>query len=99
MPDIVIRDADFRVAHRSRNLRGILDYSRNHVVTRIDCYGPHANGTGTLGIAWADGATCITDFADYAVMVQWVKARRRMSGHLIASSRGDKHIAYTEGGQ
>jgi hypothetical protein len=99
MPDVVIRGADFRVASRSRNLRGILTYSREHVVTRVDLFGPHSSGTGTLGLAWADGATCITDFADYTVMREWV-AKRRIFRHLKqCPEKFAKTITLTEDGQ
>lgn len=65
---VIIRNAEFRIVAQSRNLRGIIDYSRSHAIERIDLYkGPQ------LGISWVDGASCITDFADVTVMHKWIE--------------------------
>ena len=81
---ITIRDKDFRVVARSHNLRGILDYSRDHPVERVDLF-PATNGNpaGTLGVTWTNGATTVADFASYSVMKKWVKARRCFRGAQI----------------
>jgi hypothetical protein len=60
-----------RVVSRSRNLRGILEYSRTHFVARIDLYKHDLEGQ--LGITWANGSTVITSFASFDVMQRWVK--------------------------
>lgn len=79
MADTIIRDRDMRVVRRTRNLRAILEHSRDHAVERLDVYpGPH--GTGQLGVAWADGSTTIVDFASINVLREWI-ARRRCFKH------------------
>ena len=71
---ILIRNKDFEVVSRSRNLRGILSYSRHTAVERIDLY-KAPDGCGQFGITWCDGASCITDFASYNVMADFAKKR------------------------
>jgi hypothetical protein len=82
---VKIRDASGRVIHTSRNLRGILDYSRGRcvIVERVDLFPLKHSEGGTMGITWNTGATCITDFASYRVMVEWAKARRCFKGAEI----------------
>lgn len=77
---IKIRDFYGSVVARSQNLRGILDYSRDNALERLDVFGPNKQGGGTLGVTWANGATCLADFADHGVLVRWVKARRVFRG-------------------
>lgn len=72
---VVIRDADFKIVSRSRNLRGILDYSRKHLVERVDIWQGAAGGA-QLGIVWLSGASVITDFACFEVCKSWCAARR-----------------------
>lgn len=72
---VVIRDIDFQVASRSRNLRGILEYSRRHPVERVDIWEARG-GAAQLGIAWSNGSTCVTDFASFEVCKRWCAARR-----------------------
>lgn len=73
---IIIRDQEGTVVSRSKNLRGIRDYSRHNEVERIDLYpGPQ------MGVAWRNGSTSIMDWADPAVMQQWAK---RFSHHVNA---------------
>lgn len=73
---VVIRDAAFNVVSKTKNLRGILDYSRTHRVDRIDFWEEGVKGTGQLGITWVNGSSTITDFADAGVMRRWVRGRR-----------------------
>lgn len=73
---ILIRDRDFKTVSNSRNLRGIIEYNRNKSpAVRIDLY-RNPDSSGQFGIAFADGASAITDFASFSVMEQF--ARRRM---------------------
>jgi len=79
---ITIRNADFRITHQSRNLRGILDHTRRAAVERIDIW-PGKDGTAQLGVAWADGSTCITTFASAEVCKRWCAARRAFPAAVI----------------
>ena len=81
---ITIRDRDFRIVSSSRNLRGIIDYSRRHIVERVDIW-PHASGTAQLGITWTNGASVITDFQSSTVCEQWCASRRRFPAAVIHS--------------
>lgn len=75
MPEVVIRDASLRIVSRSRNLQGILSRNRIHAVDRVDVWEGEA-GDAQLGVTWADGSSCITDFTSFTVCVQWCASRR-----------------------
>lgn len=72
----VIRDADFRVVKKSQNLRGILDYSRDHAVERVDLY----DSERLLGVTWTNGASTVVRFADAKVLRRWAEARKCFRG-------------------
>ena len=82
MNTVVIRDVDFKPVRASRNLRGIMEYTRKHAVQRVDIW-PGKDGGAQLGIAWLDGASCITDFASAHVCKQWCAARRAFPAATI----------------
>jgi hypothetical protein len=90
MKPVLIRDADFRVVRTSRNLRGIIGYSRTHAVERVDIYPSSHDCSAQLGIAWADGATCITDFASFEICKNWCAARRAFPKATIHTREGSK---------
>lgn len=73
--EVTIFDRENNVIGRSKNLRGILNRSRKHVVTRITL-GHMGGSQGQLGITWRDGSFALADFADYEVMRRFVTARR-----------------------
>lgn len=70
---IKIHDINMRTVSTSRNLRGILEYTRKNTVERVDIW-PNSNGA-QVGIAWHNGSTCITDFADATVCAQFFRHR------------------------
>ena len=71
---VTIRDADFKVISRCVNLSGLLRHARRSHVVRVDIFkGPQ------LGVTFADGATCITSFADRGVLRGWIAARVKLS--------------------
>ena len=74
---IIIRDRNFKIVSRSRNLRGIMEYSRRKSTAyRIDLYrGKNGWSGGQFGIAWHDGSTAICDFADFSIMESFAKKR------------------------
>lgn len=67
------------VIHRSRNLRGVLDHARRAGLRSVHAY-PSARGQGLLGVTFADGAQCRVRFASYAVLCDWLRARRSWAG-------------------
>lgn len=74
--DIKIYDNAGACVSRSKNLRGILAYSRAHETERIDLYKPTDGWSGgQFGIAWKDGATAICDFADFSIMEGFAKKK------------------------
>lgn len=82
---VTIRDSAGAVIHRSRNLRGIMDYSRGVgvAIERADLFAHKGAESGTLGVTWNTGATCMVDFASFEVMREWVNARRCFKGAQI----------------
>ena len=72
----VIRDVDSRPVKRSSSLRGIIDYSRNHAVERVDLY----DSARLLGVTWANGASTVVPFADAKVLRRWAEARKCFKG-------------------
>ena len=72
--NVLIVDIGLNAISRSRNLRGILDYSRRNPVERIDLYGQPL-GAGLLGITWINGSSVITEFASFSVMREWTRDR------------------------
>ena len=72
---VVIRDAEFYVVSTTKNLRGIIEYSRRHRVERVDIW-PGKDGGAQLGITWSDDASTITDFVDSTVCREWCAKRR-----------------------
>lgn len=75
----VIYDADLRVVKKSKNLRGILDYSRTHTVERVDVY----QSARLLGVTWTNGASTVVQFADAKVMRRWAEARKCFKGAVF----------------
>ena len=76
------QDADHgeQIIHRSRNLRGILDHVRRVGLDNAWAL-ENRDGTGTLAIAFLDRSYCVTDFASYTVLADWLRARRSWRGH------------------
>jgi len=72
---IEIVDASGKVIHRSRNLRGILDYARHTWIEEAVAQ-PAQEGKGILSVTFGDGCTCMTEFADFTVLCWWLRCRR-----------------------
>jgi hypothetical protein len=66
-----------QIVKRSRNLRGIVDYSRVSVPARVELI-PVGKSSGSLRVIFADGASTRVNFASYSIMVDWVRNRRCM---------------------
>lgn len=71
---VEIKLGEKSVAH-SRNLRGILSYARKAFVRNVYCT-RNGDGTGFVCFTFDDGARCRTEFADYTVLLRWVRSRR-----------------------
>jgi hypothetical protein len=67
---------------RSRNLRGILDYARRSPVAHIETSMGYDGSPvrGLVLVKYADGAHCLTDFASYHIMIDWLRGRRSWRG-------------------
>lgn len=92
----VIRDRNGNPIHYSRNLRGILTYSRNRLITVVEVFQtnqntsagyPHSNGR--LRVVFDNGANYTTDFASFNVLCVWVSNRRNWYGAPL-NIDGDK---------
>ena len=78
---IKICDKDLRCVSNSKNLLGIIEYTRAHAVERVDIW-PRKDGEALVGIAWENGSTTTVDFASFVVAKEFFKSRRRF-GHPI----------------
>lgn len=94
---VTIRDTDFRVVATSRNLRGLLTYARKSPVTRVDLYEnrPGATWGAQFGVTFADGASSISDFAQFSILVNWVETRKKLSKRW----RGATVVTHSQGAQ
>lgn len=70
------------VAATSKNLRGIVTYSRKHPVETV-ALGHAPDGAGVLHITWANGAHATADFASFMVMCECVAKRPHMVRSLV----------------
>ena len=75
----VIRDKDGNIIRRSKNLRGVLEYARTHIISKIgaDRIGKEE---GKLMVLFHDGASYETNFASFGALKQWIRARRGWYG-------------------
>lgn len=78
---IKIYDADMRTASTSRNLRGLLEYTRKNEVERVDIW-PNKNGA-QFGVTWRNGASCMSDFADSTVCKAFFAKRKAFNHNII----------------
>ena len=69
-----------RLIRTSRNLRGILAYARVSPVASVDCQRLESETDGgrlySVTFLYDDGAVGQSDWADWRVLAQWLKARR-----------------------
>jgi len=60
----------------SRNLRGILDYAREHGVVRVYVHLSSITAKVLVLFVFADGARSMTEWASFGVACDWIVARR-----------------------
>ena len=77
-----------QIIRKSRNLRGIVDYSRISKPARIELT-PQGKCNGRLRVIYKDGATTSAHFASYHIAVDWVRNRRTWRGANIVFYGGD----------
>ena len=65
-----------QIIHRSKNLRGMLDYSRISPVLRAELT-PVGKVNGRLRVIYADGASSSAHFDSYRIAVDFVRNRVR----------------------
>ena len=80
---VQIYDVNGKVIQKSRNLRGILDYSRKNVpdlivVNKVS----GTSGEANVDFHWSNGSYAAVSFASFDVAKSWVK-RRALSGARI----------------
>lgn len=67
--------------HRSRNLRGLLDYARRpHVWVAAVSIAPLPARGGSLEVRYSDGSVGTDQFASFSVLCDWLRARRSWHG-------------------
>lgn len=75
---VIIYDSKGKPVSRSKNLRGILEYSRKHSVAKIRLVRHTEGGGGTLLLRWRNGSLVSAPFADWSVLNSWVHARKHL---------------------
>lgn len=66
-----------KAIRKSRNLRGVRDYARVSPVCIVDTQrDPKNKVRGLLRVQYENGAVCTASFADYAIMIDFVRTRR-----------------------
>lgn len=70
-----------KIVATSQNLRVITRYVNNSFDRAIDrvYIARNKDASGEITIHYRDGATCDTSFADYSVMVEWIKRKAHTS--------------------
>jgi hypothetical protein len=68
-----------QIIHRGRDLRIVVDHVRRVGLDNAWAL-KNADGSGTLALTFGDASYCETDFADYTVLVAWLRARRSWRG-------------------
>jgi hypothetical protein len=76
---IQIVRSDSTIAHRSKNLRGLLDHARRVGLISAQAF-PIEDGCGVLAVAFRDGCICVTVFQSFIVLCHWLQARRSWTG-------------------
>ena len=77
-----------QIIHRSKNLRGMLDYARISPVIRAELT-PVGKVNGRLRVIYADGASSSAHFASYHIAVDFVRNRRSWKKAEIFYYGGD----------
>ena len=79
---VTIHDSDNKAIRKSRNLRGLLDYAREHSICRLSIYerNEETETSAYIYVGFTNGAWCCVNFADYRVLRMWVSARRVLRG-------------------
>lgn len=71
----ILREGE--VVGRSKNLRGLRVYARDHRTEVIEWDVSELDkGRGLLFVRWKDGATCSAFFESYSVAIQFAHNRR-----------------------
>ncbi len=77
-----------KAIRRSKNLRGIIDYSRVSQVVKVDgIFDPENEVRGILTVKYSDGCTSTASFASYHIMVDWVRNRRIFRNARVTLSK------------
>jgi hypothetical protein len=64
-----------QIIHRSKNLRGMLDYGRISPVSRVELT-LEGEVNGKVSVIYEDGATTSAFFKSYHIAVDWIRKRR-----------------------
>ena len=67
---------DGRTVATSRNLRGILDYGREHGVVRVYVHMSSITAKVLVLFVFADGARSMTEWASFDIACGWIMSRR-----------------------
>ena len=71
-----------RIVRKSKNLRGILDYSRSCSVVRVELT-KLPDDAGSMLVIFHNGATSRANFASFSIMQRWVDSRRSWNCEIV----------------
>lgn len=77
-----------KTVSRSKNLRGILTYARNHGVHIAQAIPAKTDGKGVLAVKFRDGAEVATQFESYEVLRDWLRGRHSWTGTRWINGQG-----------
>lgn len=88
-------ERDGKVIHTSQNLRGVIEHARRVYVVSVhvehDDKGRPISaldgGGYQVTFQFGNGDVCHTEFADWRVLVQWIKARRSWDMQRVGNWR------------
>lgn len=92
-----VTDLTRNVLTQGEELRPVLRYARKHPVDviRVAVDAGHV-GTYAVTFYFADGAECFTRWADWRVLVDWLRARRSWSFHRVRFADRELYAAARE---
>ena len=72
---VEIKDRTGKVISSSKNLRGLIAHAGKITVEEVDIREYNA-GEGQLYVCFVNNDYCVTDFASFSVLKDWIQSRR-----------------------
>lgn len=86
---VLIYNRNGQVVSQSKNLRGILDYTRKHPLRNVFA-SELPKGRGHLRLIWNHGEICNTEFESFTALLTWLESRKSWNGvrYIITTGAG-----------